>query len=309
MTRWAGFLAALVLVLGLAGAVAAADDELATSGRLLLAAGGDIAVAADEQADAVFVIRGDAHISGTVNALVVIDGTATISGATLDSLVAINSTVELEDGTTILGDLSRLGASVHQNGHVEIGGTMRDLVGDAAAFGLFLGAAAIVLWIGVALATLVVGLLVAALGARQVHAATRLITRQPGTTFLVGLLAVIVPPLVAALLFVTILGIPAAIGLLLFVWPAAAFVGYLVAVIWIGEWLLGARGSVEVDPEQRPFRAVLLGLVAGFVLGIVPLLTAVISIFGLGAVVRAAWQTLRRDRLPQPSLQPAPVAG
>jgi hypothetical protein len=309
MTRWAGFLAGLVLVLGLAGTAAAADDELATSGRLVLAAGGDIAVAADEQADAVFVIRGDARIAGTVNALIVIDGSATISGATLDSLVAINSTVELEDGTTILGDVSRLGSTVHQTGTVEIGGTLRDLAGDAAGFGLFLGAAAIVLWIGVAIATLVVGLLVAGLGARQVHAATRLITRQPGTTFLVGLLAVIVPPVAGAMLFATILGIPTAIGLLLVVWPAAAFVGYLVAVIWIGEWLLGARGSVEMDPERRPYRAVLLGLIVGFVLGIVPLLTAVISIFGLGAVVRAAWQTLRRDRLPQPGLQPSPVAG
>ena len=39
--------------------------------------GGDVEVATGEQADAVIVIGGDARIAGTVNTLVVVDGTAT----------------------------------------------------------------------------------------------------------------------------------------------------------------------------------------------------------------------------------------
>lgn len=299
-------LAVLVLALGMAGSALAVDEELPHTGRVLFVAGGDIAVGADEQADAVIVIDGDAHIAGTVNSLVVVDGTATVAGATVEGVAIVNGTLELEPGTTVLGDVGKLNSEVVQAEGVEIGGSVNDLAGDVAGFGVFIGFAALAFWIGVGIATLIVGLLLAGLAARQTRFATSLIRREPGKTFLVGLLAVVVPPILAVLAMVTIVGIPAGLGLLIVVWPLVAFVGYVVAAIWLGEWLLGQRDGAVAS--QRPYAAATLGLLVAFVIGLVPLVSAILSIFGLGAVVLAAWRTLRGTPTasqPAASAQPA----
>ena len=307
MKRIIPLLAAIALLAGLAGSAIAADEALPISGRVIFVAGGDVDIPAGEQADAVVVIGGNARIDGTVNALVVIDGTATTRGATLETLAVINGSAELAAGTTVLGDVHRLGSTITRADGVEISGSIRDLSGDIAAFGLFIGAAAIILWIGFGLATLLVGLLVAGLAARQVRTATALISRETGTTILVGLLAIVVPPVAAVLLMVTVIGIPAGIGLLVVLWPAVAFIGYIVAAIWLGEWLLGRR-SPEAPQAARPYAAAAIGLGVGFVIGLVPFVTAILSILGLGAVVLASWRTLRGGTAqPRIQTQPAPV--
>jgi hypothetical protein len=305
MKRFALILAAGLLLVAVAAPALAADDGLPDSGRVVFVVGGDIDIPAGDQADAVIVIRGTATVGGTVNALVVLDGTASLAGATLDSLTVINGTAELGAGTTINGDVGRLGSSVQRADGVEIGGTIRDLAGDAAAFGIFIGAAAIVLWIGFGLATLLVGLLVAGLAARQVRTATTLIRRETGMTIVAGLLAIVLPPIVAVMLMVTVIGIPAGIGLLVVLWPALAFIGYIVAAIWLGEWLLGRRdGAVRAE---RPYGAATIGLLVAFVIGLVPLVTAILSILGLWAVVLAAWRTLRGGGAVEPVMRQTPV--
>lgn len=307
MKRLIPLLAAMTLLAGLAGTALAADDALAHTGRVVFVTGGDLEIGAGEQADAVIVVGGTVRVDGTVNALVVVDGTATVRGATLETLAVINGSAELAAGTTVLGDIHQLGSTITRADGVEISGSIRDLSGDVAAFGLFIGAAAIVLWIGFGLATLLVGLLTAGLAARQVRTATALISRETGMVILVGLLAIIGPPIVAVLLMVTVIGIPAGIGLLVVLWPAVAFIGYIVAAIWLGEWLLGRR-SPDAAPAGRPYAAATLGLIVGFVVGLVPFVTAILSILGLGAVVLASWRTLRGGMAqPRIQTQPAPI--
>lgn len=304
MRRVIAPLAALVLGLVWAGVAVAADGGQGDTGRVLVAVNGDIDVAAGEQADTVVVARGDARIAGTATTVFIVDGTVTTTaGATLDSLVVINGTANLAAGTTIRGDVSQLNSTINQASGVELGGSVRDLTTDAAAFGLFLGAAWLLLWLGAALATILLGLLVAGLAARQVRLATSLISHEPARTFLVGLLAMVVPPLLAIAAFFTVIGIPAAIGLLFVVWPAAWFAGYLVAAIWIGEWLLGRLNS-SAATAPRPYLASVLGLVVAFLLGFIPFVTAIISLFGLGAVIIAAWRTLRGGPAPAGVAQP-----
>lgn len=300
-------IAIVLFTLGLTGSVLATDGDLPHSGRVVFVAGGDIEVAADEQADAVIVINGDARIAGTVNSLVVIEGTATATGATIEGAAIVNGTLDLREGTTVLGDIGRLSSEVIRAEGVEIGGSVNDLAGDVAAFGVFLGFAALAIWIGVGIATLVAGLLMAGLAARQTRAATSLIRQEPGKTFLVGLLAVVVPPILAVVAIATIIGIPTGLGLLIVVWPLVAFVGYVVAAIWLGEWLLGRReGAVQAE---RPYAAATLGLIVAFVIGLVPVVTAVLSIFGLGGVVLASWRTLRGGATAtQATVQAAPTA-
>jgi hypothetical protein len=293
MRKLPALLAALAMVLGFAGIALAADGGPGDKATVLIAVNGDIDVAAGERADAVIVISGNARIAGTVNALFVADGVATTAtGATLETITIINGTADLATGTTVRGDISELESTVIRADGVTLGGSVRDLTTDAAAFGLFMGLAAILLWIGFALVTIVVGLLLAGLAARQVRQATTLISREPLRTFLVGLLVVVAVPLLAVAAFVTVVGMPAAIALVLVVIPAGAFMGYLVAAIWIGEWLL-ARRNVAGPPPERPYLAAVLGLVVAFILGFIPLVTSIISLFGIGAVVLAAWRTLR----------------
>jgi hypothetical protein len=306
MNKLLALLGALVLALGISGATLAADGASGNSDTILLSINGNVEVAAGDHADAVIVFSGDARISGDVGTLFVADGTASAeSGASLDNLIVINGAAEIASGATISGDINQYGSSIDVADGATVTGSVRDLSGDLATFWLFIGAAAIVLWIGVAVATILVALLVAGLAARQVRLATGTISREPGKTFLVGLLAILLPPILAVVAFVTVIGIPAALGILFVVWPLTAFVGYLVAAIWIGEWLLG-RGNRA--PAERPYGAAAIGVLVAFLLGFIPLVTAVISIFGLGAVVLVAWRTLRGTSTAPDTSAPQPAA-
>jgi sorbitol-specific phosphotransferase system component IIBC len=73
----------------------------------------------------------------------------------------------------------------------------------------------------------------------------------------------------------------------------AAFIGYLVAGIAIGDWIVG-RLSPAVSRE-RPYLAAVVGLVVLELVGILPLVSAIATLFGYGAVLLLAWRTLRAD--------------
>lgn len=114
------------------------------------------------------------------------------------------------------------------------------------------------------------------------------ISTEPLKTFVAGLLAIFVPPVLAMLAVVTVVGLPLGIGLLFRVIPTLAFAGYLVAGIWLGERVIDA-GRVR----QRPYLASIVGLLLLLVLSIIPIVAAVAALFGLGAIVLAGWRTLR----------------
>jgi hypothetical protein len=306
MRRFITLAAVAALTLGITGTALAADDELPHSGRVLVALGGDIDVAAGEQADVVIVINGDARVAGTVNALLVVEGTATVTGGTLESLAVVRGTALVGSGSTVLEDIYQLDSTVDVSTGATITGEVRDMTAGVVAFGIFMGLAALALWVGVGIATVIVGLLIAGLAARQVRSATTLISREPVTTFLVGLLALVLPPLVAVIAIASVLGAPSGFGLLLVVWPLMAFIGYIVAAAWLGEWLLSRReGHV---PAERPYGATVLGLGVAFVLGFVPLFTGILSLFGIGAITLAAWRTLRGTGARRTMPQVAPMA-
>jgi hypothetical protein len=303
MKRLAALAGALVLGLGILVPSALAAAPMAHTGRVLISTQGDVTVAAGEQA--VVVVQGHADIQGDVNTLVVVDGTATLTGAELETIVAVRGTIEVADGTVIYGELQRLDSTVHQSGNVQIQGGITDISGWFVEASAVLAPALFLLWIGFGLSTIVAALFLAALATRQVRAAEQLISRDPFVTFLVGLLSVIAIPVGAVLLLVTVVGAPLGFGVLFAVLPLLAYAGYLVAAIWLGEWLLGRRdGAVRAE---RPYAAATIGLLVAFVIGLVPIVTAVLSIFGLGAVVLAAWRTLRGAPTTRLASQPRPA--
>jgi hypothetical protein len=312
MKRFAALFASLVFITAIAAPVAlAADETLPPSGRVLMAFGGDITVPAGEQADVVLVANGDAAIHGTVNTLTVIEGTATVHGATVEDVVVISGTLALEDGTEVLGNVRSIESTVTQTEDVVIGGDIKGLDAELIALGAFLGPAMLLFAIGMLLASLVAGLLLAGLGSRQVRAAERVISEEPLQVFVIGLVAAIAIPVLAIVAMITIVGAPLGLGILFGVLPALAFVGFLVAAIFLGEEVLGTR---KEPMAERPYRAALLGIVVLQVVGIVPfvggLVTAVASILGVGAILLLAWRTLRSgtSRTAAAHGHPAPIS-
>jgi len=299
----------ILLILAFGAPVLAADGELQPGERVLVSVQGDVALPAGEHAAVVVVVQGDALIEGTVGSLTVVGGSATLRGAQVDTLAIVDGSAALEAGTTIKGDVFQLNASVQRADGVTIGGAIRPLAESLAGLALFLTAAALIVWLGIAIATLVAALALAAFAARQVRTAEAIISTEPVKALVVGLAMIVLPPLVVVLLAATIVGLPLALSVLFLVWPALAFVGYLVAAIWIGEWLLRASGRRQAT--ERPYLGAVVGIVLAGVLGLVPLVSAVISIFGLGAVTVAAWRTLTGSDRTRPSFQPqpAPMAG
>jgi hypothetical protein len=312
MRRILAPLAAVALLGALVPVALAADDALPHTGRVLVSTSGDFTLPAGEQADVVVVVDGTATVAGTANVLVVVNGRAILQGATLENVFLVRSPAELDATTHVLNDVRTWDSSVTRAAGARVDGSVGDVAGDVVGAAAFLVAAAFLLWIGVVIVTLLAALVLAAMAARQVRAAGALISHEPGKTALVGFVAMIGIPVLAVAAMITLVGIPVGIGLLLFVYPALAFIGYLVAAIWIGEWLVG-RSSPGVV-RRRPYLAAVIGVVVAGILGFVPLLSFVISLFGFGAVVLAGWRVFRSGSAPEPMVtmpQPSapPMAG
>jgi hypothetical protein len=313
MRRLFGIAAAMVVALLLLAPVVLAANPLPHTGRVLLSAGGDITLPAGEHADAVIVINGTATILGEANTVVAIDGAANLLGARAESIVAVRSPIEIGADTVVQGDVMTLDSLVHRTGNAEVSGEVKDLAASFIAVGAVLAPALLLLWIGFGLATIVAGLLLAGLATHQVRDAEALISREPGQTLVSGIVGLFAIPIVAIVLIVTVIGAPLGVGILLMLFPLIAFVGYLVAGIWIGEWVLHQTSR---DREgERPYLAATVGVLILEVVAIVPVLTVVVaiaSLFGFGAVLLLSLRTLRSRPSSQPTVPgplPAPLAG
>jgi hypothetical protein len=291
MRRNTVVVSAIVALLMIVPVALAADSDLTHTGRVLVSTGGDITLPAGDQADVVVVVRGHATIAGAANTVVVVDGSADFTGARTETIVAVRSPVTVGAGTVVLGDVMKVDSVVTQVGDAQVKGTVRDLALDFAGVGLVLGPLFIALYAGFAIAAAAAALLLAALAGKQVRAAEAIIRREPGAVIVAGLAGIFLPILVVAVLFVTVIGAPLGLGILLGLWPFAAFVGYLVAAIALGEWIIGKVASGP--PRERPYAAAVVGVLVLQVLAIWPVLTGIATFVGFGAVLLLAWRTLR----------------
>jgi hypothetical protein len=289
MRRILIILVGIVLALGLAAPVLAADPKPA-GGPVLMAFNGDITIPAGDQAEVVFVTDGTATVAGHIETLVVIGGTARLTGATVDTIGAVGGTVSIDAASTVTGDVRTLGSTVTVDPAATIGGDVTSLDRDLAASTAVLAPMAFLFMLGLVLVTVVAGLALAALAARQVRSAEQLISREPGRVLLSGLGGLMLVPIVAILAMITVLGAPLGFALMFMVWPAAAFTGYVVAGIWIGDWLL-YRG--DRPAPERPYVAAVVGLLILQIVSVVPFVGAIASLFGFGAVLLVAWRVFR----------------
>jgi len=309
MRRPASIAAALAVAFLILVPAAIAADPSPGGDQVLVAVNGDVTLPADQTADVVVVVKGTAHIAGIARTVVVVEGTAVVDGARIDNLWAIRSTVELQPGSVVTGDVMTLDATVHQLGDAAVQGAITEITPAIIAMGAVLAPVAILFWFGLGLATLVAGLFLAGLAGRQVRQTELLISREPVPVLLVGIAGLILVPTVAVLLMISIVGAPLGLGMLFGVWPFVAFLGYLVAGVWVGDWVLARLEPRTV--HERPYLASVVGLVLLQVVGLIPfvgLISAIASLFGFGAVLLAGWRTLRGPGTPVAAGMRAPAA-
>ena len=300
MKRLLMIAAGAVMLLALTAPAVLAADPLPRTGAVLVSVNHPVDVPAGDHLDTLVVVGGDARISGDVRTIVVVRGSATLAGATAQTLVVVNGSADLQAGTTVTGDVRTLDGVVTQQTGATVQGTVSTLDGDVAAsfaaFGLLLIPVLILLSIGFGLAMVAAALLVAAFGARQVRATGSLMRREPGPVLVAGVIGAIALPLFATALIATVVGAPIGLAVLFFVLPALAFLAWLVAAIWIGDWIvIRIRGAAEQD---RPYRAAVAGVIALSVAGMLPFVAGIATLFGFGALLLAAWRMLRHEGSP-----------
>ena len=106
-----------------------------------------------------------------------------------------------------------------------------------------------------------------------------------------GIVGAVALPILAMLLIATVVGAPIGLAMLFVLLPALAVLAWIVAAIWIGDWILArTRGAAEPD---RPYLAAVVGVIVLAIAGVLPFVSAIATLFGFGALLLAAWRTLR----------------
>ena len=310
MKRLLVIAATVAFLLGLGASAALAAEPVPDTGRVLISINGPVDIPEGDHLDTLVVLGGDARISGDVDTIVVARGTATLAGATTETLVVMNGSADLLAGTTVSGDVRTLDGTVTQAPGSIIGGSVRTLDADLAAIGVLLDPLFILLFLGLGLASVVAALLVAIFAARQVRSVGSLMVQQPGQVLIAGIVGAIVLPLLAILLMATVVGAPIGFAVLFILLPALAILAWIVAAIRVGDWIVARlRGTAE---PGRPYIAAVVGVIVLAVAGVLPFVSAIASLFGFGALMLAAWRTFRRG-VPSvgeaASPQPATTAG
>jgi len=303
--------ATLTFLLGIGAPAALAAEPFPDTRSVLVAVNRAVDIPAGDHLDTLVVIGGSAHVSGDVTTIVVVRGSATLAGATAETLVVANGSAELQAGTTVSGDVRTLDATVTQASGATVEGSVKTIDPDLAAFAVLLIPVFILLFLGMGLAAVAAALLVAAFGARQVRSIESLIGREPGPVLLAGIVGTVALPLLAILLIVTVVGAPIGLAMFFILLPALAFLAWIVAAIWIGDWIVARlRGAQEPD---RPYLAAVLGVIVLAFAGVIPFVSAIATLFGFGALLLVAWRTFRREapsygEASGGSTQPAPSA-
>jgi hypothetical protein len=231
----------------------------------------------------------------------VFNGRTEITGTVGEDVIVFNGAVVLRSGSRVGGDVvSRQAPQIEDGATVE--GSVDDLETrwnfyDVTFVGRFGW------WLGYTVSTLVLGLVLLLLAPRLDLASVRALRERLGATIGFGLLVFVLLPIVAVLLFVTIVGIP--LGLFLLLALALVYsIGYVVGAVALGR-------LVVKEPRSR-FLAFLAGWGALRVLALVPFLGGLAwlvgTVLGLGTLWVAA-RTARREMRPvaTPLAPPPPV--
>jgi hypothetical protein len=279
------------------------ETTASRDGDLQLRINGPIHVAAGDSASAVWVINGDAIIDGSVrDGLGVINGTARVGGHINGTVIVVSGHLELLPGARLDQDVILHRSTITRAPDVAIAGLVHQRNGFS--FGV---AGMWLLWLSFTAVVVVAGVLFAAIAPKVLAESAVYFTEHPGPSAVAALIAVPALPTIAILSFVTVIGIPLGLTILLVVVPALSFLGYLIAGAALGAAMSQLRWSDGVWPNR--YRMVVFGLVLLQIIGVVPglggLLVLIASQLGAGALIARRWS--ERKRRPLSAAVPVPI--
>jgi hypothetical protein len=273
--------------------VAGQDVSLGNSiGRNLTAAGQTVTLESNSS------VGGDASIGGqtaSINGTVGRDLAIGSNDATIDNSVGRNvqftgEHLSLGSQANISGTLTYTSNNqVAQASGAHVGGAISQQLPAAAHHGHGIN----LFWLAVyGFASLLIVALVLVLVAPQLfHSATEVAIHSPGKTILVGFLSGLVVPALVFFLFVTVIGIPLAL-LLLLIWILVDALATVFAAYYLGRLLM--------PHSHHAIRIMLLGAAALLVLYLIPILDVLVVLlamwFGLGIILLNVYRHWPRPR-------------
>ena len=274
--------------------------------------------------DAVVAIGGNLDVKGRVgDAAVAVGGSINADGEVGDAVVAVMGNVTAGTNANIHGDVVSVGGRADITDGAKIGGQVQEvdfnIPGLPNVQGLsnwfkycvleFRPLAFQVTWVWIVAGVFFcIYLLVALAFPRPVQVCVEELNQRPATTFLVGLLAKILVPIIILVLTVTGIGVlvvPFLVAGLFFV----AVLGKVALLEYLGAALARPFG---LQMLQRPVAAFLIGSILVTLLYVVPYLGfvayAVFALWGLGTAITGGFRRLRRETPRQPVSPPASLA-
>jgi hypothetical protein len=263
------------------GAIAQDTSLVQPEDQIVLA--GTVSVPQGERVGEVVVFSGSVDVEGVVTGdVVILEGSVTITGEVGGSVIAADGVVRLAASARVGGDVLasepiriRPGAKV---GGEARAGTRFSLEAPLAVLGKLLGP------IAISISVLLAGLVLVWLTPRGADAVAEALTTAPLASVGWGLLLVLIVPVTGLALVVSVLGLPLGLALVL-----SLGLWWLVGLTWAA-WCVGR--SLVHAPRGRA-TAFVWGWAILAAVGLVPILNAAVwtlaSVFGLGAMVVAAW--------------------
>lgn len=284
--------------INVSGGVVIGEDETVTGEVVSL--DGDVLVLGTVEND-ILVGRGDLTVNGTVRGdILVVRGDATVAdgGVVRGDITVIDGRVITQEGAEVSGDVkSRKEPRIAPKtvtGDVEKINLTNAINGIVIAFLIFL-------WITTTIAVAILGVLFIALFPRAADA-TVAAGKRFWASLGMGLLVGIGLPIIGVVVLATVIGIPIGIGIfsgLTVLGP----LGYVVASLELGRLMVkGTSGGARFGAFFAGFG--ILRLVA-LIPGIGFIVWYLASLYGLGAIVIAAW---RAGHGSTPAAPPAPEA-
>lgn len=261
-------------------------------GDFLMRVNGVARVPSGERVTTVLVFSGNAFVDGEVTeSLVVVNGDAVVAGRVHGDTTVVNGTLRVLSGARVehasLVDSRLVVAPGADVGVIE--------QSSAADWRWSFRWMSFFAWVAVTLLVLAAGLLFAAVGFRPLKRAIEAMVDKPGATAIGVLVALLALPLLSVPLLMSGIGTPIGLGIVLFLLPALAVLGYLVSGTAIGAALL--RWLRRRPLEGKPYLAATIGLLLLQVIGLIPVLGGIVaflaSLIGAGALLVLAWRALR----------------